>query len=109
MDKIRLFPQNLVPNLNKIGNNGKTFMLTARQKAIQLDSNTLFTETNQAVAGGGDKNLIIWSLSASKLGYKKLVISSPMADNNIKSMLEKRIKQANEMINHLGLTVALGA
>ncbi len=98
-----------VPILANVGKNGMKVSLTARQKATQVDSNTLTTVTRQAVAGGGDKNLIIWALAASKLGYKKLVITTPNADNDVKTMLASRVKNANEMINHLGLVVELGA
>lgn len=80
--------------------------LSRRMTAEVVSSNTVKVVTNQVVAGGGDKNLLAWALVASKLGYKTMLVEmSPKAPREVVEAVRKRIRNANEMINHLGLEV----
>ncbi|QXN67678.1 hypothetical protein [Vibrio phage VP41s3] len=83
-----------------------TIKLTKRMTAEIVSANTVKVVTNQVVAGGGDKNLVIWALEASKRGYKTMLVEiNAKAPRDVVEAIRKRIRNANEMINHLGLEV----
>lgn len=83
-----------------------TIKLSRRMTAEIVSTNTVKVVTNQVVAGGGSRNVIAWALTASKLGYRTLLIEiSPKAPRDVVEAIRKNIRNANEMINHLGLEV----
>lgn len=83
-----------------------TIKLSRRMTAEIVSANTVKVVTNQTVAGGGDKNLVIWALTASKLGFKTLLVEiSAKAPRDVLEAIRGRIRNANEMVNHLGLEV----
>lgn len=83
-----------------------TIKLTRKMTAEIVSANTVKVITNQVVAGGGDKNLLAWALTASKLGYKTMLVEfNPKAPRDVVEAIRKRIRNANEMVNHLGLEV----
>lgn len=83
-----------------------TIKLSRKMTAEIVSANTVKVVTNQVVTGGGDKNLIAWALTASKLGYKTMLVEvNRKAPREVLEAIRKRIRNANEMINHLGLEV----
>lgn len=83
-----------------------TIKLSRKMTAEIVSANTVKVVTNQVVTGGGDKNLIAWALTASKLGYKTMLVEvNRKAPRDVLEAIRKRIRNANEMINHLGLEV----
>lgn len=83
-----------------------TIKLSKVLTAEIVSTNTVKVKTHQRVRGGGSRNLISWALTASKLGYKTLLIEiSPHASRDVAEDIRKAIRNANLMISHLGLEV----
>lgn len=84
----------------------KLVKLTNQVSGIAVGE-VITVETRQTVSGGGSRNLITWSLLASKKGFKTLLIKAPSANSVVLKTIEKAVGYANDMVNHLGLTVIL--
>lgn len=81
--------------------------LTQQMKAKVIDSNTLEITTKMTVAGGGGRNIITWALLASKLGYTVIDLKTPDASGSALDAIIKAVGYANDMLNHLGVTVVI--
>jgi len=82
-----------------------TIKLSRRMTAEVVSANTVKVVTNQVVTGGGSRNVISWALTASRLGYKNLLVEIPCRDTMIVEAIRKSIRDANALLNHLGLRV----
>ena len=81
--------------------------LTNQMNAEIINLSTVMIKTSMSVGGGGGRNLIVWSLLASKQGYKNVIIKATSADGNALESLVKAVMYANEMLSHLGVNVTL--
>lgn len=82
-----------------------TVKLTKRMTAEVISLNTVKVKTNQVTAGGGSRNVISWALSASRMGYKNLLVEITSHDTLIVRSIRKSIRDANFLLNHLGLNI----
>mgnify|MGYP000630964430 CR=1 FL=1 len=86
---------------------GERVKLTKQISGIVQKDGSLLVETKQVVGGGGSRNLVTWSLYAFKKGYKKVLISAKIADDEALEGIEKAIKNANDLLNIHGMVVEL--
>ena len=84
---------------------GDKVKLTQQISGKVVGSSTLKIITHMSVGGGGGRNLIVWSLLASKKGFTDVIIESPDASPEASESIAKAVSYANEMLNHLGCVI----
>jgi hypothetical protein len=87
--------------------NMKTVKLTNSTNGEIIDKRTVKVVTNQSVSGSGSRNIIVWALKASKLGYMTLEVHAPMAEGGARNSVATSVRDSNDLLNHLGVKVVL--